>query len=65
MTRPPIDARTLATQVVQRLGEAGHEAYWAGGCVRDFLLGRIPKDFDVATSARPDEVQRLFRRRTG
>jgi poly(A) polymerase len=39
----------------------GYEAYLVGGCVRDLLLGRTPKDFDVATSAQPDDVQRLFR----
>src|SRR5262249_22069449 len=41
---------------------AGHQALWAGGCVRDELLGLVPKDYDVATDARPDAVQRLFRR---
>lgn len=49
-----------ALQVAQRLREAGHKAYWAGGCVRDLLLGRPPKDFDIATNARPDDVLRLF-----
>ena len=44
------------------LQEAGHEAYLVGGAVRDLLLGTRPKDFDVATSALPDEVHRLFRR---
>jgi poly(A) polymerase len=51
-----------AADVVRRLREAGHEALLAGGCVRDRLLGREPLDFDVATSARPEEVRRLFRR---
>src|SRR4051812_35137404 len=55
-------AREFATEVVGRLRGAGYEALFAGGCVRDQLLGREPDDFDVATSARPDEVQRLFRR---
>jgi poly(A) polymerase len=55
-------ARQFALQVVRRLREAGYEAYWAGGCVRDYLLGLTPHDYDVATSARPEEVQRLFRR---
>jgi poly(A) polymerase len=54
--------REFATDVVRRLHAAGYEALWAGGCVRDELLGRSPTDFDVATSARPEEVQRLFRR---
>jgi poly(A) polymerase len=54
--------RDFATSVVRRLRDAGHEALWAGGCVRDELLGQVPKDYDVATSARPEEVRRLFRR---
>jgi len=54
--------RDFAIDVVRRLREAGHEALWAGGCVRDELLGLTPKDYDVATSALPDEVRRLFRR---
>jgi poly(A) polymerase len=54
--------RDFAIDVVRRLRDAGHEALWAGGCVRDELLGLIPKDYDVATSAHPDEVRRLFRR---
>ncbi|MBY0586527.1 CCA tRNA nucleotidyltransferase [bacterium] len=62
MNPPTRDARLLAMQVVERLTAAGHQAYWAGGCVRDLLLGHIPKDFDVATSAKPPEVQKLFRR---
>lgn len=56
------DARAVATRIVRQLREAGHEAYFAGGCVRDQLLGREPLDFDVATSAPPDTVQRLFPR---
>ena len=48
---------------MQRLRDAGHEALWAGGCVRDQLLGRAPKDYDVATSALPDAVRDLFGRR--
>ncbi len=50
-----------ARRVVGRLQRAGHEAYLVGGCVRDLLIGRRPKDFDVATSATPNEVKRLFR----
>ncbi|HYP89477.1 MAG TPA: polynucleotide adenylyltransferase PcnB, partial [Polyangiaceae bacterium] len=50
-----------AAKVVRRLVRAGYEAYLVGGCVRDLLLGRRPKDFDVCTSARPDDVRRLFR----
>lgn len=47
--------------MVRRLQQAGFEAYFVGGCVRDLLIGRRPKDFDVATDARPAEVRRLFR----
>jgi poly(A) polymerase len=50
-----------AAKVVRRLVRHGYEAYLVGGCVRDSLLGRSPKDFDVATNAQPDDVQRLFR----
>jgi putative nucleotidyltransferase with HDIG domain len=50
----------LAISIVRRLREADHSAYLTGGCVRDLLLGRTAKDFDVATSARPDELLRLF-----
>jgi len=54
--------REFATDVVRRLREAGFEALWAGGCVRDQLLGMEPHDFDVATDARPEQVQKVFRR---
>ncbi len=50
-----------AARVVQRLERAGFEAYLVGGCVRDLLLDGTPKDFDVATSARPEDVRALFR----
>jgi len=54
---PPRAARILST-----LREAGHEAYIVGGCVRDSLLGRVPGDWDITTSAKPEEVKALFRR---
>jgi poly(A) polymerase len=54
--------REFATDVVRRLRAAGHTALWAGGCVRDMLLGREPDDFDVATDATPEQVQKLFKR---
>jgi poly(A) polymerase len=57
-----VTEREFAIDVVRTLRAAGYEALWAGGCVRDELLGLTPKDFDVATSARPKEVRRLFRR---
>ncbi|NQT92878.1 MAG: CCA tRNA nucleotidyltransferase [Lentisphaerae bacterium] len=52
--------RATAVEAVKRLQDAGHTAYWAGGCVRDILLGAVPKDYDIATGARPDDVMRLF-----
>jgi len=55
--------REFALQVVKQLRDAGYEALWAGGCVRDQLLGRTPKDYDVATSARPEQVRNLFGKR--
>jgi len=51
-----------AYEIWQRLHDAGFETYWAGGCVRDRLLGRTPKDYDIATAARPEEVLRLYPR---
>lgn len=50
-----------AVRVVERLQSAGFEAYLVGGCVRDLLLGRAPKDFDVATDARPRQIRKIFR----
>ncbi len=49
-----------ATRIVQILREHGHSAYLVGGCVRDLVLGREPADYDVATSATPQEVMRIF-----
>ncbi|MGQ9820461.1 MAG: CCA tRNA nucleotidyltransferase [Thermogutta sp.] len=59
----PKQQRLFAIEVVSRLREAGYTAYWAGGCVRDELLGRPPVDYDVATDALPDEVREIFGRR--
>jgi poly(A) polymerase len=56
---PQFDA---AFTIVKELRAAGHEAYFAGGCVRDLLLGRVPKDYDVATSATPNVVLEMFPR---
>jgi poly(A) polymerase len=50
-----------AVKVVERLTRGGFEAYLVGGCVRDLLVSKRPKDFDVATSARPEDIRRLFR----
>ncbi len=51
-----------ATRLVERLRAAGHEALFAGGCVRDRLLGKQAHDIDIATSARPEAIQKLFPR---
>jgi poly(A) polymerase len=51
---------TAAREIVTALRSAGHQAYFAGGCVRDLLLGEQPKDFDVATNATPDVVMGMF-----
>ena len=51
-----------AQKVVKTLNNAGHEAYLVGGCIRDLLLGYKPKDFDIATSATPEQVHKIFKR---
>ena len=55
-----MEPKAAATDIARRLQEAGHTAYFAGGCVRDELLGLDPHDYDIATSAKPSEVQKLF-----
>ena len=50
-------------RILEKLNEKGFEAYAVGGCVRDSLLGRQPKDWDITTSARPEQVKSLFRER--
>jgi putative nucleotidyltransferase with HDIG domain len=57
-----MEPEALARQVIAKLRGAGHQAYLVGGCVRDLLLGVKPKDFDVATDARPDRIMDLFPR---
>ncbi len=52
--------KEIATSIVRRLQETGHRAYFAGGCVRDMVRGVTPQDYDVATSATPEQVQQLF-----
>jgi poly(A) polymerase len=59
----PQEQRRFAVEVVRKLRNAGFEAFWAGGCVRDKLLGRTPKDYDVATNATPPQIRELFGRR--
>jgi len=58
----PMPSFDTAREITRRLRRAGHEAYLAGGCVRDMLLGRPPADYDIATSATPDQVRALFPR---
>lgn len=64
MARPSKSAnrnpRYAAVAILRRLQEYGHVAYFAGGCVRDALLGLEPKDYDIATDAKPDRVRLLF-----
>jgi poly(A) polymerase len=66
MANPPDansqSARQAAIAIVRKLREAGHIAYFAGGCVRDELLGLSPTDYDVATDAPPDRIRSMFRR---
>jgi poly(A) polymerase len=54
------DAKQHATEIVRILRERGHQAYFAGGCVRDLLLGRDPADYDVSTDATPRQVMQIF-----
>ncbi len=46
--------------IIDKISEAGYEAYIVGGCVRDLLMGKTPKDWDVTTNAKPEEIQKLF-----
>jgi len=57
---PSPNLRETAIGVLKRLREAGFESYFAGGCVRDRLLGKDPQDYDIATQAPPEQVERLF-----
>jgi len=54
------DAESAAFNIIKKLQSEGYEAYWAGGAVRDELLGLSPHDVDIATSAKPEEIQKLF-----
>jgi len=53
-------ARESAVFIIKRLRREGYEAYLAGGCVRDMLLKKEPQDYDIATAARPEDIQRIF-----
>jgi tRNA nucleotidyltransferase/poly(A) polymerase len=59
----PDKQRAFAVAVVQALRDGGFEALWAGGCVRDRLLGRTPKDYDVGTTATPEQIREVFGRK--
>ncbi|MBU1445841.1 CCA tRNA nucleotidyltransferase [Patescibacteria group bacterium] len=52
--------KPTSIQIIEKLKQAGYQAYWAGGCVRDMLMGHEPKDFDIATSAKPEEIEDLL-----
>lgn len=52
--------KSEAIKIVKKLHNAGFKAYWAGGCVRDIVMGRESKDYDIATNARPDQITKLF-----
>jgi poly(A) polymerase len=54
--------REAAAEIARRLQRAGFAAFWVGGCVRDFLLGCEPHDYDIATDAKPEQVEKLFRK---
>src|SRR5208283_1874246 len=58
----PDSPKAVAKEIVARLQAAGFAAFWVGGCVRDLLLGREPQDFDITTDARPEQVEKLFRK---
>ena len=60
---PPGSRHAFARSVAMQLRSVGFDALFAGGCVRDRLLDRIPKDYDIATSAKPNEVEETFRKR--
>jgi len=60
-----VPARESAERIVRKIQSRGHLAYFAGGCVRDALLGIEPKDYDVATDARPDDLRQIFPRSHG
>jgi len=59
---PPLTCDAGALGIIRRLHAAGHRAYLVGGCVRDQLLGWVPKDWDVATDATPEQIEGLFER---
>lgn len=57
----PASLDSDAVKIIRRLCKFGHTSFLVGGCVRDLLLGKIPKDFDISTSARPRQIKRIFK----
>jgi tRNA nucleotidyltransferase/poly(A) polymerase len=55
-----MDNRSTALAICRKLQASGHEAFLVGGCVRDIVLGRDPKDFDITTNALPEQVAAIF-----
>ncbi|MFW5915735.1 MAG: CCA tRNA nucleotidyltransferase [Planctomycetota bacterium] len=62
LSRPATQQYRRAENLIRRLQKNGHRATFVGGCVRDMLLGTTPVDYDIATSARPEQVEKIFRR---
>ena len=60
-----MNSRDIAISILRTLHAAGHEAWLVGGCVRDELRGAVPKDYDLATDARPGQVEALFPKTLG
>lgn len=52
--------KEISLSIIRKLQKNGYQAYWVGGCVRDILMGKTPNDYDIVTSARPEEIERLL-----
>lgn len=61
MTKESLNIPKEVRETIKALNDAGFEAYAVGGCVRDFILGREPNDWDITTNAKPDEIQKIFK----
>lgn len=57
-----IKQKKLAIEIVRQLKKAGFLAYFAGGCVRDLVMKRVPEDYDIATTARPEDIEKIFQK---
>jgi len=55
-----VSKKEKAVSIIKRLRDKGFEAYLAGGCVRDYLLGSLPQDYDITTDARPEVIEKIF-----